>query len=86
MPTIQHDGDTWRILAIGARRDGKAYCHLSSTTRSRQQRNGSNPIQMCDWIDEVVIEASPAQYSDIVSDGGFDPRDRANGVHAAKEP
>lgn len=72
---INHDGDTWRILSIGTRRDGKAYCHLASTTRSRKQRNGENPVQMGDWIDEAVIEAGRATYSNgPVSDGGLDPR------------
>jgi hypothetical protein len=47
---INHDGDTWRVLSEGAYRDGKFYCHLASTTRFRQQKNGQNPIQMCDWV------------------------------------
>jgi len=48
MITIKHDGDTWNILSEGATRDGKTYCHLASTTRFRQQRNGANPVQICD--------------------------------------
>lgn len=78
MNTIEHDGDIWKILSIGVtREDGKTFCHLASTTRSRQQRNGSNPVQICDWIDAAVIEALPAQYSKgPVSDGGMDPRER----------
>jgi hypothetical protein len=55
MITIQHDGDTWNILGEGATRDGKTYCHLASTTQFRQQRNGKNPVQICDWIDHAVI-------------------------------
>ena len=55
MITIQHDNDTWNILGQGATRDGKTYCHLASTTRFRQQRNGANPIQMGEWIDHAVI-------------------------------
>lgn len=35
--TIQHDGDTWKILSEGATRNGKTYCPFASTTRSRQQ-------------------------------------------------
>lgn len=83
MVTIQHDGDTWNILSEGATRDGKTYCHLASTTRFRQQRNGKNPVQICDWIDHAVIlsgaiqQEEKARYTDIVSDGGMDPRDRA---------
>jgi len=32
MTRIELDGDTWTILADGATRDGKTYCHLASTT------------------------------------------------------
>jgi hypothetical protein len=53
---INLDGDTWRVLSTGANRDGKVYCHLASTTRFRQQKNGKNPIQMCDWVDESVLQ------------------------------
>lgn len=58
MITIQHDGDTWNILGEGATRDGKTYCHLASTTRGRQQRNGWMPLQLGDWIDHAVILAA----------------------------
>lgn len=85
MLTIKHDGDTWRLLGQGALRDGKVFCHLASTTRGRQQRNGWMPLQITDWLDQQVIlscaiqseEAQRATYSDVVSDGGMDPRDRA---------
>lgn len=50
-PTIEHDGDTWRLLATGATRDGRTMCHLASTTRFTQQRNGAMPIQICDWLE-----------------------------------
>ncbi|MBN3839342.1 hypothetical protein [Burkholderia sp. Ac-20349] len=56
--TIQHDGDTYRIIGEGATRDGKTYCHLASTTRGRQQRNGWCPAQIGDWIDNAVILAA----------------------------
>lgn len=59
--TIKHDNDTWIILGQGATRDGKTYCHLASTTRFRQQRNGANPVQIADWIDHAVILASAQQ-------------------------
>ena len=57
MITIQHDGDTWNILSEGASRDGKTFCHLASTTQFRHQRNGKNPVQICDWVDHAVILA-----------------------------
>lgn len=55
MLVIKHDGDEWIILSQGATRDGKTYCHLASTTRFREQKNGPNPIQIGDWIDNDVI-------------------------------
>lgn len=51
MKTIDHQGDTWRVLSEGASRDdGMTFCHLASTTRFVQQRNGPYPIQACDWV------------------------------------
>lgn len=55
MIKIEHDNDTWNILAQGATRDGRTYCHLASTTRLRQQKNGAVPVQMGDWIDRDII-------------------------------
>lgn len=51
-------GDVWRVLGVGAQRDGNTYCHLASTTRFRQQKNGKNPIQIGDWIDTAVLTAA----------------------------
>lgn len=59
--TIQHDGDTWRIVGQGSLRGGKVFCHLASTTRLRKQRNGSNPVQISDWIDQSVILSAAIQ-------------------------
>jgi hypothetical protein len=54
--TVQWDGDTWRVLALGVEReDGKVYAHLASTTRSRQQRNGACPIMIGDWLPREVL-------------------------------
>lgn len=53
--TVELNGDTWRVLSLGVRQDGKVYAHLASTTRFRQQRNGERPIQMCDFIDEKLV-------------------------------
>lgn len=58
MNKIKHDGDTWKILSEGTMRDGKIMCHLASTTRGRQQRNGWVPLQINDWIDTQVILAA----------------------------
>lgn len=60
--TVSIDGETWRILGIGATKtddEGRelVLCHLASTTRFRQQRNGANPIQMCDWVPSKEVFA-----------------------------
>lgn len=52
---IEIDGDTWRVLGTGVDRDGKTFCHLASTTRFREQRNGPNPVQMCDWVESEKL-------------------------------
>ncbi len=54
--TLKHDGDTWRVLSLGVERDGKQYAHLASTTRFRSQKNGANPVQICDWIETHKLE------------------------------
>lgn len=54
---IQHDNDTWRILGIGTKKDGKTLCHLASTTVFTHQKNGKRPKQITDWIDDHVVES-----------------------------
>ena len=54
-PTIKHLNDTWKILSVGARKDGRVYLHLASTTTFRKQRNGECPVQICDWLPESAI-------------------------------
>jgi hypothetical protein len=61
--TIELDGDTWRVLGLGVRREGLVYAHLASTTRFRSQKNGSVPVQIIDLIDEKLIAASVAKHS-----------------------
>jgi hypothetical protein len=80
MITIQIDGDTWRIIGEGATRDGKTYCHLASTTRFRQQRNGRVPVQMADWVDHAVILAAAQQAEEAQRRSAVDQyyRDRAS--------
>ena len=57
-PIIELNGDTWRIVGQGATRDVKTYCHLASTTRFRQQRNGTYPAQIGEWIDQALVLAA----------------------------
>jgi hypothetical protein len=59
-PIIEYDNDVWRIISCGTREDGKVYCHLASTTQFRQQRNGDNPVQISDWLDEAVVDKALA--------------------------
>lgn len=59
LPVVEHDGDRWRVIAKGATRgDGYVYCHLASTTRYAQQRNGRRPVQIVDWIVADVLKAA----------------------------
>lgn len=55
---IVHMGDAWRVLSVGAQTENNTFCHLASITRSRKQKNGSNPIQINDWIDTAVLKAA----------------------------
>jgi hypothetical protein len=64
--TINHDGDTWRIVGQGAMREGKIYCHLASTTKGVQQKNGWNPMQICDWVDADLILSCAMQREEIM--------------------
>lgn len=51
LAVIEHDGDLWQVLAKGATDErGLTFCHLASTTRFIEQRNGRRPIQINDWI------------------------------------
>lgn len=59
VPVVEHDGDRWRVVAEGTTRgDGHVYCHLASTTRFVQQRNGPRPVQMLDWVAADVLKAA----------------------------
>lgn len=50
------DGDTWKLLGTGAKREGATYCHLASITRFREQRNGRVPVQIGEWVDDHLLE------------------------------
>lgn len=52
---ITLDGDTWRIVARGTNEDGKTYCHLASTTRFINQKNGRRPIMAGVWVPNEVL-------------------------------
>lgn len=54
---ITYEGKEWRVLSTGNSRDGTTFCHLASVTEGRQQRNGWNPVQICDWVPSDLLEA-----------------------------
>ena len=56
--TIVHIGDTWKVISVGAQRDGNTFCHMASTHRGRQQKNGWMPIQIGDWVDTEILKAA----------------------------
>lgn len=60
-PIITHDDHEYRVIGVGARRDGQTFCHLASTTIGRQQKNGWVPQQIADWVPNEVLEAVNAQ-------------------------
>lgn len=55
---IVHMGDTWRVIGIGAKRDGNTFCHLASTHRGTKQKNGWIAHQINDWVDTAVLDAA----------------------------
>jgi len=57
---IVHMGDTWKVIGVGGQIPGNTYCHLASTHRGRKQKNGWMPVQINDWVDTAVLEATKA--------------------------
>jgi hypothetical protein len=55
---IVHIGDVWKVIGVGAQRDGNTYCLMASTHRGRQQKNGWCPVQINDWVDTAVLKAA----------------------------
>ncbi len=71
---LVHEGKTWLVVGKGARRDGKTFCHLASTTEFRKHRNGQIPLQIGDWIDDALLDA-PVAANQPASCGAHAPRD-----------
>ena len=57
---IVHMGRAWRVIGVGAQRDGNTFCHLACTHEFRVQKNGKVPVQINDWIDTEVLRAARA--------------------------
>ena len=55
---VVHIGDTWKVVGVGAMRDGNTFCLMANTHRGRQQKNGWCPFQINDWVDTAVLKAA----------------------------
>lgn len=55
---IVHMGETWKVIGVGAQRDGNTFCLMANTSRGRKQKNGWCPIQINDWVDTEVLKAA----------------------------
>lgn len=55
---ITLDGDEWVIVNVGVvdNDTGNVFCHLRSTTRFVQQKNGRRPVQIGDWLPTSLFE------------------------------
>jgi hypothetical protein len=53
---LEFEGDTWAILKTGSYSAGAVYCHLSSATRFREQKNGKAPLQIAAYIEAGRVE------------------------------
>lgn len=49
--TLVHMGRAWRVLSVGAQRDGNTFCHLISL----HEKIKGQFIQINDWIDSAVL-------------------------------
>jgi len=56
--TLVHMGEVWRVIGVGAARNGNTFCHLASLDRGRKQKNGWMPFQINDWVDSAVLAAA----------------------------
>lgn len=56
--TLVHAGHAWRVIGVGAQRDGNTFCHLSNLYQFRQQKNGRVPVQINDWVDTAVLNTA----------------------------
>lgn len=56
--TLVHIGRAWRVIGVGAERNGNTFCHLASLHEFRMQKNGRMPIQINDWVDSAVLAAA----------------------------
>ena len=56
--TLVHLGRAWRVIGVGAERNGNTFCHLANLYEFRVQKNGRVPMQINDWVDTAVLAAA----------------------------
>lgn len=49
------DGDTWKIVGIGAKANERVYLHVAHTSRGTQGKAGFIPVQSCGWYDGQTL-------------------------------
>ena len=57
-PIIVHMGEEWRVIGVGVEHGDSTFCHLSSLTKGRQQKNGWCPVQIGDWVKTEVLKSA----------------------------
>jgi hypothetical protein len=58
---VVYSGDVWKVIGVGAQRDGNTFCNLASLSRGRKRKNGFHPVQVSDWVDTAVLTAARHQ-------------------------
>lgn len=58
--TLVHMGRAWRVIGVGAQRNGNTFCHLACLHEFRVQKNGKVPLQINDWVDSAVLANAKA--------------------------
>ena len=56
--TLVYLGEAWKVIGVGAQRDGVTFCHLLNLHRGRQQKNGWVGVQINDWVDTEVLKTA----------------------------
>lgn len=53
---LEFVGDTWVVVGTGIYSAGAVYCHLASTTRFGDTKNGKAPLQVAAYIEAGRVE------------------------------
>ena len=56
--TLVHMGEAWKVIGVGAQRDGATFCHLLNLHRGFQQKNGWVGAQINSWVDTEVLKTA----------------------------